>query len=114
MPPIRTSDSLLKTVRRLAISALNSAARHKPRLIRDHLGVLLPNLYKETVVRPELIRTVQMGPWTAKFDDGLEVRKAAYETMYTLVRCSDHLGLVGRLVKFLTLSLPARHMPVQA
>lgn len=41
-----------------------------------------------------------MGPWTAKFDDGLEVRKAAYETMYTLVRCSDHLGFVNRLAKF--------------
>ena len=27
-----------------------------------------------------------MGPWTHKVDDGLETRKTAYETMYTLVR----------------------------
>ncbi|KAF9016837.1 ARM repeat-containing protein [Hymenopellis radicata] len=73
------------TVRRLALSALNSAARTKPHLIRDHLGALLPNLYKETNVNPELIRTVQMGPWTHKVDDGLETRKTAYETMYTLL-----------------------------
>lgn len=74
-----------KVVRRVALSALNSAARTKPHLIRDHLTELLPNLYKETVLNPSLIRTVQMGPWTQKFDDGLETRKTAYETMYTLV-----------------------------
>jgi cullin-associated NEDD8-dissociated protein 1 len=65
---------------------MNSAARTKPQLIRDHLNTLLPNLYKETIIRPELIRTVQMGPWTHKVDDGLEARKTAYETMYTLVK----------------------------
>ena len=74
-----------KVVRRVALSSLNSAARTKSHLIKDHLTELLPNLYKETVINPDLIRTVQMGPWTQKFDDGLETRKTAYETMYTLV-----------------------------
>jgi len=74
-----------QTVRRLALSALNSAARTKAYLIRDHLQTLLPTLYQETVVKPDLIRTVQMGPWTHKVDDGLEARKTAYETLYTLV-----------------------------
>jgi cullin-associated NEDD8-dissociated protein 1 len=74
-----------QTVRRLALFSFNSAARTKPHLVRDHLVVLLPNLYKETFVNPLLIRTVQMGPWTHKVDDGLETRKIAYETMYTLV-----------------------------
>jgi len=73
------------TVRRLALSALNSAARTKPHLIREHLSSLLPSLYTETVINPDLIRTVQMGPWTHKVDDGLEARKTAYETMYTLL-----------------------------
>lgn len=36
-------------------------------------------------MNPDLIRTVQMGPWTHKVDDGLEARKTAYETLYTLV-----------------------------
>ena len=75
----------IQTVRRLALSALNSAARSRPHLIRDHLPTLLPSLYKEAVVNPDLIRTVQMGPWTHKVDDGLEARKTAYETLYTLV-----------------------------
>ncbi|KAH7922400.1 ARM repeat-containing protein [Leucogyrophana mollusca] len=73
------------TVRRLALSALNSAARTKPHLIREQLPRLLPSLYKETFVNPELIHTVQMGPWTHKVDDGLEARKTAYEAMYTLL-----------------------------
>ncbi|KAJ7920740.1 armadillo-type protein [Mycena leptocephala] len=73
------------TVRRLALSALNSAARTKPHLIREHLPALLPSLYKETIINPDLIRTVQMGPWTHKVDDGLDARKTAYETMYTLL-----------------------------
>lgn len=74
-----------QTVRRLALFSFNSAARTKPHLVRDHLVALLPNLYKETFINPSLIRTVQMGPWTYKVDDGLETRKIAYETMYTLV-----------------------------
>ena len=54
-------------------------------MIRDHLQVLLPSIYQETIVKHELIRTVQMGPWQHKVDDGLEARKTAYETLYTLV-----------------------------
>ncbi|TFK28383.1 TIP120-domain-containing protein [Coprinopsis marcescibilis] len=92
------------TVRRLALSSLNSAARSKPHLVRDHLNlqILLPNLYNETYVNPDLIRTVQMGPWTHKVDDGLETRKTAYETMYTLLdTCLAKLDLhafLGRVI----------------
>ncbi|KAF5376967.1 hypothetical protein D9615_007234 [Tricholomella constricta] len=90
------------TVRRLALSSLNSAARTKPHLIREHLPTLLPSLYKETIINPELIRTVQMGPWTHKVDDGLEARKTAYETMYTLLdTCLTKLELhefLGRVI----------------
>ncbi|KAF7300230.1 Cullin-associated nedd8-dissociated protein 1 [Mycena kentingensis (nom. inval.)] len=82
------------TVRCLALSTLNSAARSKPHLIRQHLTALLLSLYKETVINVDLIRTVQMGPWTHKVDDGLDARKAAYETMYTLLdTCLSQLGL---------------------
>ncbi|KAK7039295.1 Cullin-associated nedd8-dissociated protein 1 [Favolaschia claudopus] len=47
-----------------------------PHLIREHLPALLPSLYRETIINPDLIRTV---------DDGLDARKTAYETMYTLL-----------------------------
>ncbi|KAF8878431.1 armadillo-type protein [Infundibulicybe gibba] len=90
------------TVRRLALSSLNSAARTKPHLIREHLASLLPSLYKETIINPELVRTVQMGPWTHKVDDGLETRKTAYETMYTMLdTCLTKLDLhafLGRVI----------------
>ncbi|KAL4071187.1 armadillo-type protein [Scleroderma yunnanense] len=92
------------TVRRLALSALNSAARTKPHLVRDHLPVLLPILYSETVVKPDLIRTVQMGPWQHKVDEGLDARKTAWETLYTLLdTCLAKLDLPT----FLTYLLPA-------
>ena len=98
----------MQNVRRLAISALNSAARNKPQLIREHLSTLLPGLYRESHVKPELIKTVQMGPWTHKVDDGLEARKAAYETMYTLV--SIYL-IVPEFVLKIHFYPPARYVP---
>jgi cullin-associated NEDD8-dissociated protein 1 len=72
-------------VRRHAIFAFNSAAHNKPQLIREHLSTLLPLLYQETHVRQELLRKVTMGPFTVIQDDGLDLRKNAYETMYTLL-----------------------------
>ncbi|KAK0197925.1 armadillo-type protein [Armillaria mellea] len=94
------------TVRRIALSALNSAARTKPHLVRDHLPALLSSLYKETMVNQDLVRTVQMGPWTHRVDDGLETRKTAYETMYTLLdTCLTKIDLhefLGRVIPGLT------------
>ncbi|PWY98205.1 TIP120-domain-containing protein [Testicularia cyperi] len=73
------------SVRRNAMFALNSAAHNKPYLIRDHLAVLLPLLYGETHVKAELLRKVSMGPFLVVTDDGLDLRKNAYETMYQLL-----------------------------
>ncbi|KAK6072765.1 TATA-binding protein interacting [Seiridium cupressi] len=94
-------DSMLKTVlvdmlltvlqdedmeiRRLAMTTLNSAAHNKPDLILPHLGELVPFVMAESVIKPELIREVQMGPFKHQVDDGLEVRKSAYETLYALM-----------------------------
>ncbi|KAJ1035326.1 hypothetical protein NDA13_000746 [Ustilago tritici] len=72
-------------VRRNATFALNSAAHNKPYLIRDHLPTLLPLLYSETHIRQELLRKVSMGPFQIVTDDGLDLRKNAYETMYQLL-----------------------------
>lgn len=72
-------------VRRLALSTLYSAARNKPYLIRDHLFRLLPLLYQETVIRENLIQTIQMGPFKHVIDDGLELRKSAFETLHSLL-----------------------------
>ncbi|NXL59661.1 CAND1 protein, partial [Chordeiles acutipennis] len=81
-------------VRRVALAMFNSAAHNKPSLIRDFLNAALPSLYNETKVRRELIREVEMGPFKHTVDDGLDVRKAAFECMYTLLEsCLDRLDI---------------------
>ncbi|CAF0970643.1 unnamed protein product [Adineta steineri] len=85
-------------VRRVALVMFNSAAHNKPMLIRDLLKELLPKLYNETRVRQDLIREVEMGPFKHTVDDGLDLRKAAYECMYTLLdTCLDKLDMFDYL-----------------
>lgn len=72
------------SIRQVALGALTSAIHNKPHLLLPHLSMLLPLLYKETVINEALIRTVRMGPFNHKVDDGLDLRKAAYESMFTL------------------------------
>ncbi|GAA5985956.1 hypothetical protein JCM10908_006347 [Rhodotorula pacifica] len=72
-------------VRRLALSSLNSAAHNKPYLVRSHLDSLLPELYAQTEIDQSLIRIVEMGPFKHKVDDGLDIRKTAYECMHSLL-----------------------------
>lgn len=89
--PLR--DSALG-VRRVALVAFNSAAHNKPSLIRDLLPQVLPTIYSETKVKKELIREVEMGPFKHSVDDGLDLRKAAFECMYTLLgTCLDRLDV---------------------
>lgn len=81
-------------VRRVALVAFNSAAHNKPSLIRDLLELVLPQLYTETKIKKELIRQVEMGPFKHTVDDGLDLRKAAFECMYTLLdSCLDRLDV---------------------
>ncbi|KAJ3498417.1 hypothetical protein NLG97_g1140 [Lecanicillium saksenae] len=72
-------------IRRLAMTTLNSAAHNKPDFILPHLGQLMPFVLNESVVKPELVREVMLGPFKHTVDDGLEVRKSAYETLYALM-----------------------------
>lgn len=65
-------------IRRLSMTALNSAAHNKPDLILPHIGNLMPFVLRESVIKPDLIREVMMGPFKHKVDDGLEVRKVSY------------------------------------
>lgn len=61
--------------RRLALGVLNSATHNKADTILPSLTELVPLVMKESMVKPELIREVTMGPFKHKVDDGLEVRK---------------------------------------
>jgi len=75
-------------VRKSALLSLNFCAHHKPALILNLLPKYLPVLYGETKVKKELIREVDLGPFKHKVDDGIELRQAAFETMYTLLDTS--------------------------
>jgi cullin-associated NEDD8-dissociated protein 1 len=70
---------------RLSLSTFNSALHNKLDLILPQLPELLPYAMQATLIRPELVREVQMGPFKHKIDDGLEIRKSAYETLYVLL-----------------------------
>jgi len=72
-------------VRLSTISLLNSIAHNKPHLLQQNLQEILPKLYEQTLIRKELIREVMMGPFKHSVDDGLDLRKAAFECMYTLL-----------------------------
>jgi len=81
-------------VRKNTLLMLNYAAHNKPFLIRDVLPNILPQLFNESKVKPELIREVDLGPFKYKVDDGLDVRKAAFDCMYTLVdSCLDRINI---------------------
>ncbi|KAI1297528.1 armadillo-type protein [Xylaria venustula] len=75
-------------IRRLGMTTLNSATHNKHELILPHLGELTPLVMNESIVKKELIREVQMGPFKHIVDDGLEARKSAYETLYSLLETS--------------------------
>jgi len=81
-------------VRRNTLLTLNYAAHNKPMLVRDVLSNYLPSIFTESKIKPELIREVDLGPFKHKVDDGLEVRKAAFECLYTLLdSCLDRLNI---------------------
>lgn len=89
-------------VRRAAVLALSTAAHNKPNLIKWLLPELLPLLYDQTVVKQELIRTVDLGPFKHVVDDGLELRKAAFECVDTLLEsCLDQVNPSSFIVPYL-------------
>ncbi|MCP9262800.1 Cullin-associated NEDD8-dissociated protein 1 [Dirofilaria immitis] len=106
---LRTVTDQDLNVRRVALVAFNSAAHNKPRLIRDLLPTFLPSLYSETVVKKELVREVEMGPFKHTVDDGLDLRKAAFECMYTLLEtCLERLD-VFEFISYMENGLKDQH-----
>ncbi|KAK2661463.1 hypothetical protein Ddye_000037 [Dipteronia dyeriana] len=89
-------------VRRAAVLALSTFAHNKPNLIKGLLPELLPLLYDQTIVKKELIRTVDLGPFKHTVDDGLELRKAAFECVDTLLEsCLDQVNPSSFIVPYL-------------
>jgi cullin-associated NEDD8-dissociated protein 1 len=79
-------------VRRLTLVMLNSAAHNKASLIRNQLDDILKELYQQTLEDKSLIKLVEMGPFKHEIDMGLDLRKTAFECMYTLLEtCLDKI-----------------------
>jgi len=107
--PAALSSSLLRflqmlqdpdlKVRRGALLALNCITYNKPTAIREALPEILPMLYEETNKKPELVHQVDLGPFKHHVDDGLELRKAAFECMDTLL---DHAPDRLELAQFIS------------
>jgi hypothetical protein len=72
-------------VRRQAFLTLNAVLHSAFDLVADRLGAILPMVFAETAVHPELIREVDLGPFKRRIDDGFPLRKAAFQCMDTLV-----------------------------
>jgi cullin-associated NEDD8-dissociated protein 1 len=93
-------------VRRAAILTVNSVAHHQPTLIEHHLQeTILPLLYTEMRVNPDLKRIVDLGPFKHKVDDGLPLRKAAFSCMDTLLDTLASRVAVGAFLPLLVESL---------
>ncbi|TYZ57995.1 hypothetical protein PybrP1_012915 [[Pythium] brassicae (nom. inval.)] len=72
------------SVRRAALLALNTGAHHHAHAFAPFVAApVLPALLAATEIRLE--RTVDLGPFKHKVDDGLPLRKAAYACVDTLV-----------------------------
>jgi hypothetical protein len=61
-------------------------------------------------LQPELIRTVDLGPFKHVVDDGLELRKAAFECVDTLLdNCLDQVNPSSFIVPFLLSGLGGKY-----
>ncbi|KUI52597.1 Cullin-associated NEDD8-dissociated protein 1, C-terminal part [Cytospora mali] len=93
-------------IRRLAMTTFTSAAHNKPDMVLGHLNKLMPFVLQESVIKPELIREVMMGPFKILVDDGLELRKGAYESLYALMEVAlsriSIIELYDRIIAGLT------------
>ncbi|CAN6646521.1 hypothetical protein TRVA0_021S02256 [Trichomonascus vanleenenianus] len=77
------NDTNIK-VQQMVYSIVVIGVPNKPEEFVPHLPHLMQPLYNATIPDDALIREVQIGPFKHKVDDGLELRKTAYELVYTL------------------------------
>ncbi|NJR31315.1 hypothetical protein HC762_00795 [bacterium] len=81
--------------RRLAITTLNSAIHNKAELVVPALGEILPIVLADSYIKKELLRQVSFGPFKITVDDGLDLRKSAYETLYALLDTPAAVGQIS-------------------
>lgn len=76
-------------IRRLGLMTFTSAAHNKPELVLGHLNKLMPYIFAESTINPELVREVMMGPFKMMVDDGLELRKVRTQVLMYCFRIAN-------------------------
>jgi len=88
-------------VKRQAFLTVNTILHVNYRLIQYELTNILPIIYNATITNKDLIREVDLGPFTHKVDDGLPLRKAAFQCLDTLLESVSHSLDLLEFLKFL-------------
>jgi hypothetical protein len=68
-------------IRQTILMTLNSVVHHNSGILRKHIEGILGPVYKHMYQNDALKRTVDLGPFKQKIDDGLPIRKAAFTLM---------------------------------
>ncbi|GJQ11750.1 hypothetical protein GpartN1_g3541.t1 [Galdieria partita] len=68
-----------------AISLIITCARLCPILLKEHVPNILNALFLHTEPRPDLIRTVDLGPFKHSVDEGIQLRRTAFEALLALL-----------------------------
>jgi cullin-associated NEDD8-dissociated protein 1 len=72
-------------VKRNALESINAIVHNQPSVIRGDIELLHKMAISETVIKPELITEVDLGPFKHKVDEGIPIRKNAYALLDTMV-----------------------------
>lgn len=67
------------------MESINAIIHNQPSIIRGDVALLHKMTIPETVIKPELITEVDLGPFKHKVDEGIPIRKAAYAVVETMV-----------------------------
>ena len=72
-------------LKRACLVSINTIAHISPSSLKHNFIPLCEKIFLETVIKPELIRKVDLGAFTHITDDGLPIRKAAFSALETII-----------------------------
>ena len=71
-------------IRQFTLESLVSITHHLPHLLKADIETIYKILVNEVVVKPELIKEVDLGPFKHKIDEGRPIRKAGFVLLDTI------------------------------